>query len=75
MTQPPDDDLKALWQSQQTETPTMTVKAIRALARNYGDHVRGRYILGVGVVVFEAILFTIYAWRAPMRPRPIHAST
>ena len=47
MSQPPDDRLKALWQGQDTETPEMTAIAIRALARNYGDNLRGRIWIGV----------------------------
>jgi len=64
MTQPPDDHLKALWQGQDSETPTMTAMAIRALARNYGDNLRGRIWLGVGVAAIEVVVFVSYAWRA-----------
>jgi hypothetical protein len=65
VTQPPDDHMKALWQGQETETPTMTVKAIRALARNYGEGVRGGVLLGLTIVAFEAVVFGLQAWRAP----------
>jgi hypothetical protein len=57
MSQPPDDHLKALWQGQDTETPTMTVKAMRLLVRNDRDHVRQGLLLGFGLIVFEAIAF------------------
>ena len=40
MSQPPDDHLKALWQGQETETPVMTLQAVRALARNHSNHQR-----------------------------------
>lgn len=64
MSQPPDDHLKALWQGQETETPTMTAIAMRALARNYGDNIRGRIWLGVALGAFEVLMFASYAWRA-----------
>jgi hypothetical protein len=65
VTQPPQDDIKALWQGQQTETPTMTIKAVRALARNYGDNIRGRIWMGVAIGAVEVFTFSLYAWRAP----------
>ncbi len=65
MSQPPDDHLKALWQGQETETPAMTVKAIRVLARNYGDNIRGRIWLGLPIAALEIVVFGLYAWRAP----------
>jgi hypothetical protein len=65
MSQPPDDHLKALWQGQEKENPTMTATAIRALARNYGDNLRGRIWLGMSIAAVEALVFGIYAWRAP----------
>jgi hypothetical protein len=65
MSQPPDDHLKALWQGQETETPTMTVQAIRALARNYGADVRDRFLIGAVLVAVEASVFGMMAWRAP----------
>jgi len=65
MSQPPDDDLKALWQGQETETLTMTAMAIRALARNYGDNIRGRIWLGLSLAALEALGLGAYAWRAP----------
>jgi hypothetical protein len=65
MSQPPDDHLKALWKGQKTESPTMTVMAIRALARNYGDQVRGGIWLGFSLVALETVVFSFYAWRAP----------
>jgi hypothetical protein len=65
MTQPPEEQLKALWQGQETETPKMTATAIRALARNYGDNLRGRIWLAFTFGVFEVLLFGVQAWRAP----------
>jgi hypothetical protein len=65
MTQPPDDHLKALWQGQEKESPTMTAIAMRALARNYVDSFRARIWLGVTVAIFEVFLFGLQAWRAP----------
>jgi hypothetical protein len=64
MSQPPEDHLKALWQGQETETPTMTAVAIRALARNYVDNARGRIWLGVGLAAFELVGFGRMAWLA-----------
>ena len=65
MSQPPDDHLKALWQGQEPESEKMTATAIRALARNYGDNLRGRIWIAVTVGVFEVLLFGLQAWRAP----------
>jgi hypothetical protein len=65
MTQPPEDQLKALWQGQDTETPTMTAMAIRALARNYGDHLRSRTWFGLGLVAFVVLIYGAYLKRAP----------
>jgi hypothetical protein len=65
MSQPPDDHLKALWQGQDTETPEMTAKAMRVLARNYGDNLRGRIWLAFTFGVFEVFGFGLQAWRAP----------
>jgi hypothetical protein len=64
MSQPSDDHLKALWQGQHTETPTMTAIAIRALARNYGDSIRGRIWIGLTIGAFEVVVLGLYAWRA-----------
>jgi hypothetical protein len=64
MTQPPEDHIKALWQGQETETPEMTATAIRALARNYGDNLRGRIWLGVAVAAAEVLIFGAFAWKA-----------
>jgi hypothetical protein len=65
MSQPPDDNLKALWRGQETETTTMTVEAIRALARNHGAHVRDKFLMGAVLVAIEALFFGVMAWRAP----------
>ncbi|MGZ6014355.1 MAG: hypothetical protein ACXWKM_01300 [Phenylobacterium sp.] len=65
MSQPPDGHLKALWKGQQTETPEMTAIAIRALARNYVDNLRGRIWLAFTFGIFEVLLFGLQAWRAP----------
>ncbi len=65
MTQPPEDHLKALWQGQETETPAMTVKAIRVLARNYGDILRSRIWMGLAIAAVEVVMFGSNAWRAP----------
>lgn len=42
----------------------MTATAIRALARNYGDTLRGRVWLGLCIAVVEVLIFGLYAWRA-----------
>lgn len=65
MSQPPDDHLKALWQGQDTEASAMTTVAVRALARNYGDNIRGKIGIGLTIAGFEVLLFGMYALRAP----------
>jgi len=65
MTQPPEDHLKTLWQGQETEIPTMTAMALRALARNYGDDIRGRIWIGLSIAALEVVAFGVFAWRAP----------
>lgn len=65
MSQPPENEIKALWQAQETETSTMTLVAIRALARNYSDNTRGRLWIGIAVAAVEVLMFGLYAWRAP----------
>ncbi len=65
MSQPPDDHLKALWQGQDTETPAMTVQAIRALARNYGSDIRDRFLMMGILVAVEVLVFGSMAWKAP----------
>ena len=65
MTHRPDDHLKALWQDQETETPTMTAQAVRALARNYGSDLRDRFLMMGIVVVVEVAAFGAMAWKAP----------
>ena len=64
MSQPPDDHLKALWKGQETEHPTMTTQAIRALARNHGTHVRDRFAMGLVLIAVEAAFFGVMALRA-----------
>lgn len=59
MTQPTEDHLKALWRGQESETPAMTVIAVRALARNYADNIRGRIWLGVVLASIEVLVFGI----------------
>jgi hypothetical protein len=65
MSQPPDDHLKALWQGQEKETPDMTATAVRALARNYGDTIRGRMWLGLFLAALEVVGLGFAIWRAP----------
>ena len=64
MSQPPDNDLKALWQGQSTETKPMTVDAIRARAAAYRDRVRRGYLVASIVWVSETLFFAYAAWTA-----------
>ena len=65
MTEPSEDPIKTLWRDQQEEEAIMTAKAIRALARNHGDHVRDRLLFGYAVIAFEVVVFGWYALKAP----------
>lgn len=50
--------LQTLWQGQETESPTMTLHAIRALVRNDRDHMRNQLMFGLVLVATEAVAFT-----------------
>jgi hypothetical protein len=65
MSQPPDDHLKALWQGQETETPTMTAQAVRMLVRDYGSETRARLMMVAAVAAVMAVPIAWTAWRAP----------
>jgi hypothetical protein len=65
VTQPPDHHLKALWQGQETETPTMTAQAVRALARNYSSNLRDSLMLVAGIAIIMTIPILWTAWKAP----------
>lgn len=65
MTQPPDNDLKALWQGQPTEIKPMSVNAIRQRAARYTVRVRWGYGLGLALMVAEMLIFGRYALVAP----------
>ncbi|HXA38635.1 MAG TPA: hypothetical protein VNW53_06510 [Phenylobacterium sp.] len=65
MSQPPDDHIKALWQGQETETPIMTLQAVRALARNHSNHQRDILTLVAGLAAAMVVPITWAAWRAP----------
>jgi hypothetical protein len=64
MSPPPDDQLKALWQGQETETKPMTVEAIRARAGAYRDRVRRGYLFASVVWAAETVFFAVAAWQA-----------
>ena len=74
MSQPPEDrppedrndPIKALWQGQDQETPTMTVQAIRMLVRDNAASVRHRLMFGVAVAVAVVGIFGWSAWTAPV---------
>jgi hypothetical protein len=65
MSQPPDDHLKALWQGQQMETPTMTAQAVRMLVNDYQSAARQKVVLALGISVLSAAFF---AWCARVAP-------
>ena len=65
MSQPPDDHLKALWQSQETETPAMTTQAVRMLVNDYQTTARRNLCIGLGVCVLSAGFFAFCARIAP----------
>jgi hypothetical protein len=62
---PPDDHLKALWQGQETETPTMTAQAVRMLVNDYQAASRHKVFVALGISVFCALFF---AWCARVAP-------
>jgi hypothetical protein len=65
VTQPPDNDLKALWQGQPTEIKLMSATAIRARAARYTTRVRWGYGLGLALMLAEMLIFGRYALIAP----------
>ena len=65
MSQPPDDHLKALWQGQDTETPTMTAQAVRMLVNDYQTTARRNLYIGLGFCVLCAGFFVLCARIAP----------
>jgi hypothetical protein len=67
MSQPPDDHLKALWQGQETETPTMTALAVRMLVNDYQAASRRKVLVALGISVASAAFF---AWCARVAPNP-----
>jgi len=64
MSPPPDDQLKALWQGQETETKPMTVEAIRARAGAYRNRLRRGYLTASVLWAAETVFFAIAAWQA-----------
>jgi hypothetical protein len=65
MSQPPDDHLKALWQGQHIESPTMTAQAVRMLVTDYQTTARQKVYVGLGISVLSALFF---AWCARIAP-------
>lgn len=65
MNQPPDDHLKALWQGQEKENPTMTAQAVRMLVNDYQTATRQKLFVGLGISVLSALFF---AWCARIAP-------
>jgi len=69
MTAPPDQNLKALWKGQETETAPMSVEAIRARADAYQQKVRASYVIAVVIVV---LCGAVFAWLAAYGPNTIY---
>jgi Flp pilus assembly protein TadB len=65
MSQPPEDNLKALWQGQEPETPAMTVQAIRLLVAESAARQRAHLFIGWTVSTVVACIFLGCAWTAP----------
>ena len=65
MTQPPDNDLKALWKGQETETKPMSVDAIRARAARYTNKLRWIFLFGFTLMLAEILIFGRYALTLP----------
>jgi undecaprenyl pyrophosphate phosphatase UppP len=65
MSQPPDDRLKALWQGQDTETPTMTAQALRMLVNDQHSAARRATAARLTVGALCAAVFIGCAWTAP----------
>lgn len=69
MSQPPEnanqDNLKALWQGQDPEIPTMTAAAIRMLVKDNATRQRHYRAFGLGVAVFATGIWIWCAWTAP----------
>lgn len=65
MSQPPEDPVKTLWQSQEPENPTMTVQAIRLLVKD--SEASRRRILTCAFAVDAAVVAVVLwgAWTAP----------
>ena len=66
MTQPPEDNIKALWQGQKTETKPMSVDAIRARAARFNNLRRGVFLLGVALMLVEIGVFGRFALTLPL---------
>lgn len=64
----PEQPLKALWQEQETENPTMTVQAIRILVSDFQRTARLRASLSVGVSLLSAVFFV---WCTTVAPNDI----
>jgi hypothetical protein len=64
MTQPSEDPIKALWQGQEPEIPTMTADAIRLMVKNNDAAQRGAVTLGLVAVAVIVGVLTWSAWTA-----------
>ncbi|MBS0334700.1 MAG: hypothetical protein JSS35_18170 [Proteobacteria bacterium] len=65
MSQPPEDQLKALWQGQEPENPAMTVQAVRMLVKDNAARQRRYRILGYGMAAVATGIWVWCAWTAP----------
>lgn len=65
MSQPPEDPIKALWQGQETEIPTMTVQTLRMLVKDNAASQRRQATYGLAVAVVVVAISIWTAWTAP----------
>jgi hypothetical protein len=65
VTQPPDDDLKALWKGQETEITPMSIDAIRTRAARFTVRRRATYLFGLALMLAEIVIFGRYALILP----------
>ncbi len=65
MTQPPEDQLKVLWQGQEMETTPMSVDAIRARAARFTKRRHWGFLFGLVLILAEIVIFGRYALILP----------
>jgi hypothetical protein len=65
MTQPPEDQLKALWQGQDAEIEAMSVDAIRRRAIRYTTRRRRAFLFALALLAAEVVMFGYFALIMP----------